>query len=167
MTKKILSVLTFLSFSLLHANAGTPLTDGTYVQILLTQDISSKDTLTPPAVIASDIVIDGKILISKGTPVQAQFTRQKPRCCGRAGSFTLEFLSTTSVDGQLILLRGRELTVKGMKRMGLSLGLGVGTGWLFLPGLACLAIRGKHAQLPAGTIATGVMVANNYNIEAN
>lgn len=114
-----------------------------------------------------DVKADGKVLIKAGTPVQLQVERTKRRGVGRPGSLTVKPLTTTSVDGQTIVLSGGTLNVEGKKRTGKAVGLGVGlgVGLLCPPLLACLAIKGDHAVIESSTIMNNVFVANEYTIE--
>lgn len=147
--------------------AGTPLTSGTTVQLVVNEDATSRYVTNPVVVVASDVIVNGHVLIRKGTPVIAQLDTQRARGCGRPGTLVMRFLSTTSTDGQNILLQGGSLTATGQNKKGLAIGLGVGTGVTFLPGigLAFLAIKGGEAVIPTGSVANNVLVANNYDIQ--
>ncbi|MEI3510536.1 MAG: hypothetical protein V8Q56_00235 [Bacteroidales bacterium] len=48
--------------------------------------------------------------------------------------------------------------------LGLGIGLPLGTIVCFPWGFACLAIKGLHAEVPAGTILDYVIVAEDYTI---
>ena len=109
----------------------------------------------------------GKILIRRGAPVRIDTKIEKPRGKGRPGKITLNLLSTESVDGKNIRL-SRTAEFSGKSRRGLALGLGIGlplgTIVCFPWGFACLAIKGLHAEVPAGTILDYVIVAEDYTI---
>ncbi|MBS6269828.1 MAG: hypothetical protein KH586_12965 [Tannerella sp.] len=166
MIKKILSVV--LAFSMLNLNllAAAPLDRGTMfiVRLLSTVKSNSKETIS--TIVDNDVKgKNGEILIKRGTPVQTSIKREKAKGCGRAGFVELKCISTTSVDGQTILLEGSS-SATGKDNKGLAIGLGVGLGVTFLPviGFAFLAIKGESATIEAGTIFN-VFVMNDYNIE--
>ena len=168
MFKKLLTVVLFLGSMSCGAWAGTPLTRGTALQIRLVESLSSKNGgAEAVGLVGYDVKADGKVLIKAGTPVQLQVERTKRRGVGRPGSLTVKPLTTTSVDGQTIVLSGGTLNVEGKKRTGKAVGLGVGlgVGLLCPPLLACLAIKGDHAVIESSTIMSNVFVANEYTIE--
>jgi len=92
-----------------------------------------------------DVVINGHVLISAGTPVVAKVDQVKNRqIAGVKGSMTIGAYETESVDGQAIQLSGG-YNKDGKSRMALSITLGV---LFILP----ILIPGKAAELPAGTV---------------
>jgi hypothetical protein len=86
------------------------LPDGTGLNALLGQAISSKDAKNGDRVkmsVAEDLVINGRILITKGTPIIAEVSDAKPAGrFGRGGKLTLRLIGTTAVDDQPVKLRG-------------------------------------------------------------
>lgn len=168
MFKKFLTVVLFFGSLSCGAWAGTPLTRGTSLQVKIVESLSSKNgSPESVGVVDYDVRVDGKVLINAGTPVQLRVERTKRRGVGRPGSLTVKPLTTTSVDGQTIILSGGTLHVEGKKRTGKAVGLGVGlgVGLLCPPLLACLAIKGDYAVIESNTILSNVFVANEYNIE--
>ena len=167
MFKKIFTAALFFGSMSCGAWAGTPLTRGTALQVKIVESLSSKKATNAVALVDYDVVKDGKVLIKAGTPVQVQVDRKKCRGVGRPGSLTVKPLTTTTVDGQTILLSGGTLEVEGKKRTGKAVGLGVGlgVGLLCPPLLACLAIKGDHAVIESGTVLSNVIVANEYDIK--
>ncbi|MHC5173703.1 MAG: hypothetical protein ACYSPJ_08165 [Planctomycetota bacterium] len=92
-----------------------------------------------------DVVIDGRVLITAGTPVVAKVDQVKKRqIAGVKGSMTIGAYETESVDGQVIQLSGG-YHKEGKSRMALSITLGV---LFILP----IFIPGKAAELPSGTV---------------
>lgn len=129
--------------------------------------MTSKNEGSPSAIVESDVKSkDGRVLIKRGTPVQLQIDRQKARGVGKPGSVTVKCVSTNAVDGQSILLEG-SVSGEGNDKKGLSIGLGVGLGLTFLPGVgfAFLAIKGEQAVIENNTIIPTVFVMNDYSVE--
>lgn len=92
-----------------------------------------------------DVVINGHVLITAGTPVVAKVDQVKKRqIAGVKGSMTIGAYETESVDGQVIQLSGG-YHKEGKSRMALSITLGV---LFILP----IFIPGKAAELPSGTV---------------
>lgn len=166
MIKKILSVV--LAFSMLNLNllAAAPLDRGTMLIVRLLSTVKSNSKNSVSAIVDNDVKgKNGEILIKRGTPVQTSIKREKAKGCGRAGFVELKCISTTSVDGQTILLEGSS-SATGKDNKGLAIGLGVGLGVTFLPviGFAFLAIKGEPGIIEP-SIISNVFVMNDYNIE--
>lgn len=146
------------------------LSQGEILEVRIVDNFTSKNI---PSKIQAVIDVDvkdpatGKILIRRGAPVRIDAKIQKPQGKGRPGKITLNLLSTEAVDGQNIRL-SRTAEFLGKNRRGLALGLGIGlplgTIVCFPWGFACLAIKGLHAEVPAGTILDYVIVAEDYTI---
>lgn len=129
--------------------------------------MTSKNEGSPSAIVENDVKSkDGRVLIKRGTPVQLQIDRQKARGVGKPGSVTVKCVSTNAVDGQSILLEG-SVSGEGNDKKGLSIGLGVGLGLTFLPGVgfAFLSIKGEQAVIENNTIIPTVFVMNDYSVE--
>lgn len=147
--------------------ASTPLERGTTLSVRITSQVTSKNEGSPSAIVENDVKSkDGRVLIKRGTPVQLQIDRQKARGVGKPGSVTVKCVSTNAVDGQSILLEGSVIG-EGNDKKGLSIGLGVGLGLTFLPGVgfAFLAIKGEQAVIENNTIIPTVFVMNDYSVE--
>lgn len=137
------------------------------MSVRITSQVTSKNEGSPSAIVESDVKSkDGRVLIKRGTPVQLQIDRQKARGVGKPGSVTVKCVSTNAVDGQSILLEG-SVSGEGNDKKGLSIGLGVGLGLTFLPGVgfAFLAIKGEQAVIENNTIIPTVFVMNDYSVE--
>ena len=147
--------------------ASTPLERGTTLSVRITSQVTSKNEGSPSAIVENDVKSkDGRVLIKRGTPVQLQIDRQKARGVGKPGSVTVKCVSTNAVDGQSILLEGSVIG-EGNDKKGLSIGLGVGLGLTFLPGVgfAFLAIKGEQSVIENNTIIPTVFVMNDYSVE--
>ena len=137
------------------------------MSVRITSQVTSKNEGSPSAIVENDVKSkDGRVLIKRGTPVQLQIDRQKARGVGKPGSVTVKCVSTNAVDGQSILLEGSVIG-EGNDKKGLSIGLGVGLGLTFLPGVgfAFLAIKGEQAVIENNTIIPTVFVMNDYSVE--
>lgn len=166
MIKRILSVV--LVFSMLNLNliASVPLDRGTMLIVRVLSSVKSNSKEAVSAIVENDVKgKNGEILIKRGAPVQTSIKREKARGCGRAGSIEVKCISTTSVDGQTVLLEGN-FSETGKNNKGLAIGLGVGLGVTFLPmvGFAFLAIKGEPAVIEPGIISN-VFVINDYSIK--
>lgn len=98
------------------------------------------------AQISRDVLVNGKVLIKKGTTVfvKVDSVKQK-KLAGIKGELSLRAFATESIDGQVIDLDGG-YHKEGRSKMALSITLAV---VVFLP---LIFIRGKAAVLPTGTI---------------
>lgn len=167
MIKKYVIVALSALMTNLTVFASTPLERGTTLSVRITSQVTSKNEGSPSAIVENDVKSkDGRVLIKRGTPVQLQIDRQKARGVGKPGSVTVKCVSTNAVDGQSILLEGSVIG-EGNDKKGLSIGLGVGLGLTFLPGVgfAFLAIKGEQAVIENNTIIPTVFVMNDYSVE--
>ncbi len=167
MIKKYVIVALSALMTNLTVFASTPLERGTTLSVRITSQVTSKNEGSPSAIVENDVKSkDGRVLIKRGTPVQLQIDRQKARGVGKPGSVTVKCVSTNAVDGQSILLEG-SVSGEGNDKKGLSIGLGVGLGLTFLPGVgfAFLAIKGEQAVIENNTIIPTVFVMNDYSVE--
>ena len=60
---------------------------------------------------------------------------------------------------------GQPFNKEGVNRKGMAIGLGVGLGVFCWPCLACLAIKGRNAEIPIGTIVQNMMTNNEVTIK--
>lgn len=167
MAKKYVTVALAALMMNLSVLASTPLSRGTALSVRIVSQVTSKEEGSPSAIVENDVKsADGKVLIKRGTPVQLQIDRQKARGCGKPGSVAVKCVSTNAVDGQNIMLEG-SVSDEGNDKKGLSIGLDVGLGLTFLPGVgfAFLAIKGEQAVVESNTIIPTVFVMNDYSIE--
>lgn len=167
MIKKYVIVALSALMTNLTVFASTPLERGTTLSVRITSQVTSKNEGSPSAIVENNVKSkDGRVLIKRGTPVQLQIDRQKARGVGKPGCVTVKCVSTNAVDGQSILLEG-SVSGEGNDKKGLSIGLGVGLGLTFLPGVgfAFLAIKGEQAVIENNTIIPTVFVMNDYSVE--
>ncbi len=165
MNKNYIILLFFIYLSTLNSQAER-LDNGTQVTLVTKDVISSKYDLDGVVQILYDVCTpQGEVLIKSGTPVFYSVDRKKAKGVGRPGNLNINFISTTAVDGRVILLRGNKKIV-GQSKKGLAIGLGVGLGVTVLPGigLGFLGIKGKEAILPSEMVINNIYVANTYEI---
>ncbi len=129
------------------------------VGIQITQKIKKDNQKTEleSAVVSHDVLNNGKVVIAAGTPVTLDVQMEKRRGVGKPGTITVKPVSTTDVNGQIVMLTGDAKTDTGKNRRGAAVGCGVAFGIILFPvGLLFLCIKGGHASIPAGA----QMVAN-------
>lgn len=153
--KKLL-LLAFLLSSFMSSSAQSTLKSGSVITLRFVEEVKSNSNAAN-VVVANDVKVDDKIIVSAGTPVQTQVTATKRRSCGIAGVLNVAFISTRATDGTLITLIGGSISREGRNKRGLAIGLGVGLGVLAWPLLSCLVIRGGEAVIPEGTLTTNVL----------
>lgn len=161
--KKLL-LLAFLLSSFMSSSAQSTLKSGLVITLRFVEEVKSNSNAAN-VVVANDVKVDDKIIVSAGTPVQTQVTATKRRSCGIAGVLNVAFISTRATDGTLITLIGGSISREGKNKRGLAIGLGVGLGVLAWPLLSCLVIRGGEAVIPEGTLTTNVLTANEVTIK--
>lgn len=161
--KKLL-LLAFLLSSFMSSSAQSTLKSGSVITLRFVEEVKSNSNAAN-VVVANDVKVDDKIIVSAGTPVQTQVTATKRRSCGIAGVLNVAFISTRATDGTLITLIGGSISREGRNKRGLAIGLGVGLGVLAWPLLSYLVIRGGEAVIPEGTLTTNVLTANEVTIK--
>lgn len=109
------------------------------------------------AQVSRDVIVDGKVLIKEGTIVLVKVNSvSQKNFAGIKGKLSLSAIRTESIDGQVIDLDGG-YHKEGRSKMALSITLAV---IVFLP---LIFIRGKSAELPAGTIFDA-FTARSYDV---
>ena len=161
--KKLL-LLACLLPSFMSSFAQTTLKSGSVVNLRFAEEVKSNSNVAN-VVVANDVKVGDKIIVSAGTPVQTQVTGTECRGCGRAGVLNVAFISTRATDGTLVNLMGGSISREGKNKKGLAIGLGVGLGVFAWPFLACLAVKGGEAVIPEGTLTTNVLTANEVTIK--
>lgn len=92
-------------------------------------------------------------------------TIRKAKGVGKGAYVKLDFISTTSVDGQTIRLQGN-LIREGADKKGTALGVGLGVGLTVCwPCLFCLCIKGEKVTIPENTMAYNVVTNDIYQID--
>ncbi|MCF0198233.1 MAG: hypothetical protein HUK02_02770 [Bacteroidaceae bacterium] len=164
--KKMLFALGLVCLSM-SAKAQTVLPSGTVVTVQITNEVTSKNAAElAQAAVLSDVSVGGQVLVKAGAPVMLQVEKTKARGVGRAGVINIVPVSTVAVDGSVVPLNATPSNYEGDKKLGKAVGLGVGLGvCVFPPLLACLAIKGGQAKVPAGTLIPNVRVANDCTVK--
>lgn len=111
--------------------SAVPLRDGTLVQVKLSEFISSETSAAGDGVrfnVADDLIVDGVVVITRGTLATGRIVDAAPtkftrggwlrRSRLRAGRLVFAVSETTSVDGQAIRLRAPD----GLRERGLITG---------------------------------------------
>ena len=129
--KKLL-LLAFLLSSFMSSSAQSTLKSGSVITLRFVEEVKSNSNAAN-VVVANDVKVDDKIIVSAGTPVQTQVTATKRRSCGIAGVLNVAFISTRATDGTLITLIGGSISREGRNKRGLAIGLGVGLSVLAWP----------------------------------
>lgn len=129
---------------------GTQVTipDGTALTVVTTEEISSKTAVEGDPLtfkVDEDVVVDGKVVIAKGTLVKGEISNaKKSGRMGKAGALSIRITSTTAVDDQKVKLRASK-GKEGDDKTGTTVALVV----LFGP-LGFLK-KGKDAKIKEGT----------------
>lgn len=161
--KKLL-LFSFMCAASFCANAQV-LHRGSIVPVKIISQIDSKTQETPNVIVNADVKgDDGSVIIAYGTPVQTQVNREKARGCGRPGKISVKFISTTTTNGQQVLLEGGNIKVEGQDKKVLSIGLGAGLGWFVWPALFCLSIKGEQAIIEEGYLTNSVLTLQDVKL---
>lgn len=114
-----------------------------------------------------NVVVTKQTLVAAGALGTANISDVgKPGIFGKAGRMELQMQSVQAVDGQQILLSGMPMIAEGQNKKGLAWGLSIGLG-IFTFGIGLAAgffIKGKHAEVRAGT-TTNASVASDAQVE--
>lgn len=161
-----MALLFLLTFSFSNIFAGGILKTGTPVPVRLTNDISSESKEQPIFVVDNDINdTNGNLLIAKETPVLIEYNNVPKKGIGKPGEINIKFISTTTYDGQNVILVGSK-SEKGEDRKRKALGVGLGVGLAVAsPMLAYLAKKGGASELKVGTIISSVLVLGEYTVK--
>lgn len=150
----ILFSLAFLSSSLSFGQkAITPgrdvvIPDGSEISAVTTETISSKTAQEDDPItfkVEEDLVIDGVVVIAKGTAIKGIVTNaKKSGFLGKGGELNIRLETTTTVDGQKLKVRASK-GKEGENKTGTTIALTV------LLGPVGLLKRGKNAEIKEGT----------------
>lgn len=131
-----------------NQSAQVTIPDGTEIQVVTTEEISSKTAAENDPVdfkVDEDVKIDGHVVIAKGTLVKGIVAEsEKSGRMGRSGKLNIRVESTTAVDSQKIKLRASK-SGQGGDKTGSVIALSLLVSPLFL------LKRGKEAKVKAGT----------------
>ncbi len=106
----------------------------------------------------SDIIVDGKVVISAGSLAKGQVVRaQNKKGLGKPGIIEIQIKSINAVDGQNILIMGGNVFEEGDDKVTEAVLLGVLVCILFL------TLKGTDATIPAG-LQIYSSVATEYKI---
>ncbi len=133
------------------AGRGTAVPEGTEFYVITSEDLSSKSASVGQRVsmkVDENVLVNGVLVIAKGTPVRAEVGESKGAgMFGKGGKLSLRIESTTAVDGQKVQLRGSP-SAAGKSRTGSM----VAVTALVSP--LGVFIKGKNATYPTGTRLT-------------
>lgn len=107
---------------------------------------------TFPIALAEPITVDGQELIPAGTTGMGEVVHAKKTGVGVGGELVLA-ARYLNFNGQQIRLRSMQLGGKGKDNEALTFAVGVTVG------LPALFIRGKHIEVPEGSLATAKIAA--------
>lgn len=125
-------------------------TEGTPINVVTVKEVTSKDAKPNDPVeftIAEDLVINGHVIVRKGTPsVGSVINAEKGGYLGKSGKLGVQVESTTMTDGARLKLRaakGREGDDKTTSTMVLTM---INPAFLFR--------KGSDAKITPGTVVT-------------
>lgn len=159
--KKIAFISIVVSITLFsQAQQVVKLQDGTQVDIITTESISSKTARERDQIIfhmAEDVIVDGKIVIKGGSVVKGEITEaEKAKMFGKPGKLDFSLDYAKAVDGQNVRLRA----TKSMEGKDKSAGV-IAAAVLFAP--VAIFIKGKDVTIEKGKRFT-VYVDRDYTI---
>lgn len=125
-------------------------TEGTAVNVVTVKEVTTKNAKPNDPVeftVAEDLVIDGQVIVKKGTPaIGSVINAEKGGYMGKSGKLAVQVESTTTSDGQPLKLRaakGNEGDDKTTSTMVLSM---ISPAFLFR--------KGSEAKIEPGTPVT-------------
>lgn len=146
--------MTLWSSLIIAAPRNAPLTkdvvipDGTEISAVTTETLSSKTAHEDDPItfkVDEDVVIDGMVVIAKGTAVKGIVTNaKKSGFFGKGGELNVRVESTTTVDNQKLRVRASK-GKEGDNKTGTTIALVV------LLGPIGLLKKGKNAEIKEGT----------------
>ncbi len=120
---------------------------GTVILLRLNETVTSDSHHVGDMVdlaVATDVVVDGKVVISAGTPAAAEVSHaDEAGMIGDAGALAITLVDTKAVDGQRVPLRAN-LSRKGKDNQIASVAVGV----ILCP--LALLMKGGHAEFASG-----------------
>ncbi len=159
--RRIIVILCVILFGMGVYQTSAQQTANVGIEITKKLGKDTKKAETESAVVSNDVMKDGKIVIAAGTPVTVDIHTEKRHGLGVPGTIRVVPISTTDVNGQIVLLNGGEGKYDiGKNRRGAAVTCGVIFGIITFPvGLLFLCIKGGHASIPAGTqmVATATL----------
>lgn len=146
---------------------------GTQVVVEPAQTFNTKNLSVGQTVnvrVKYNVVVNKQIVIAAGAPGTAIISKlTKPRSFGRGSEAEFQVQSVQTTDQQQCPLSGIPLIVEGDDKKGLAIGLCIGLGLITIPilcvgALSGLFIKGKHAEIPAGT-SLNANVASDIEVD--
>jgi hypothetical protein len=140
------------------------LEDGTPVNLVLDENVSSSDAVTGQTIAfetVDDILVNGFVVIPRGSTAWATVTdAQHKRRMGRAGHVDLNIDKVRLADGEKVLLRAVKNS-EGGSNTGKMVGAMAVTAIFTLGGSALfLLAHGKDTTIPKGTNVTAFIQGN-------
>jgi len=159
---QLITVLTLFTFTLTfvfphEAIAGTKIQipAGTRVLLRTLQTLTPKEFKVGDKIslaVASDVIIDDKVVIKAGAPAVGEVTESKEKgIAGQADKLSIAVKNVEAVDKTYVALLGSK-TVQGEEKMVMAIILAL----LCLP---LILIPGGSASIPEGTHIEGTVVA--------
>jgi len=151
------AVLLLLTASLplpLPAQQPFMVTDGTPIRVRLNRNLSSADAKTGDPVdfdVVEDIIVNGVVIIQRGSRVLATVTDAAKARMGKAGKLTVNVDYARSVLGEKIALRAVKENEGGDKAANRSV-VGVAASVVTAP--ISMFVKGKDITIPKGTEVT-------------
>lgn len=143
------------------------LAEGTPVNIIVNNPIRSDSQGPFAGEVAADIYSKdmSAVLIPKGSEVKFQVNTEKNGRAGKAGVINILSATVSDLNGETILLAIPGYQIKGANKKDLAWGLSAGTFLFTGPfGFLFLLIKGKNAEIPAGTLITEAYVSGSHKI---
>jgi hypothetical protein len=132
-----------------HADGKVTIPVGTRVQLVTIQEILPINVNigdTVELTVASDVVVNGQVVIRSGAPAKAEITQAKENnFIGIAAKIGLSARSVQAVDGTTVMISGTKLS-EGKDKMAMSIGLALVCCILFA------LVKGGPASVPSGTV---------------
>ena len=137
------------------APKGFVLEDGTPVQLVLSENLSSADAVTGQTVpfeVVDDVIVNGFVVIPRGATAWATVTdAEHKRRMGRAGKLDINIDKVRLADGEKAMLRAVK-NAKGGGHTGAMVGAMVATSLVVWPAAPLfLLMHGKDVTIPKGT----------------
>ena len=148
-----------MSFALFTCFSQIKLQDGTQVDIITTETISSKTAKERDQMIfqmAEDVIVEGKVIIKGGAIVKGEIIEvEKAKMLGKAGKLDFSLDYAKAIDGQNVRLRATK-SFEGKDKQGGT----IVAAYFFAP---LLFMKGKDVVIEKGKRFT-VYVDRDYTI---
>lgn len=106
--RRIIVILCVILFGMGVYQTSAQQTANVGIEITKKLGKDTKKAETESAVVSNDVMKDGKIVIAAGTPVTVDIHTEKRHGLGVPGTIRVVPISTTDVNGQIVLLNGGE-----------------------------------------------------------